>query len=130
MQFFHKKDKKSGTVTTYTLTLESRHPVCLQFAGTKIVSHFDNELSGYKYTLNKRTYTDVSGFDVKDRKNITDNIYISEDIYGSKVLCVFNAVPTFDSGDREWDSKRIEYLMFDGRDINLVVMKGGYKLPI
>lgn len=36
--------------------------------------------------------------------------------------------PTFDSGDREWDSAEIEYLMFDGKDIHLIIMRGGYRI--
>ena len=128
MYIFHKNGKKSDDFIVYNLELESGQPICLQFAGTKKISHSDEKLPGYQYTLNGRTYTDVSSFDVKDRENITDDIYISKDIYGSKVLCVFKAIPTFDSGDREWDSRMIEYLMFDGKDINLVVMRGGYKI--
>lgn len=128
MHIFRKNEKKLDDFVVYNLELKSENPICLQFAGTKKISHSDEKLPGYQYTLNGRTYTDMSSFDVKDRENITDDIYISEDIYGSKVLCVFNAIPTFDSGDREWDSRMIEYLMFDGKDINLVVMRGGYKI--
>ena len=128
MQFFSKKEKQTNTPIIYNLKLESENPICLQFADTKKISHSDKKLPGYQYTLNGRTYTDVSSLDVKKQKHITDDIYISKDIYGFKVLCVFNTIPTFDSGDREWDSRMIEYLMFDGKDINLVVMRGGYKM--
>ena len=37
-------------------------------------------------------------------------------------------IPTFDSSDREWDSKELEFLFSDGKNIHLVVMRGGYRI--
>jgi len=44
------------------------------------------------------------------------------------VLRGYTEIPTFDSGDREWDSAEIEFLMFDGRNIHLIVLRGGYSI--
>ena len=50
------------------------------------------------------------------------------DKFGEKVLRIRYSIPTFDSIDREWNSKAEEYLMFDGKDIHLVTMAGGYRI--
>ena len=43
-------------------------------------------------------------------------------------LVIYTSIPTFDSGDREWDSRILEFLIFDGQAINLVVLRGGYHI--
>ena len=43
-------------------------------------------------------------------------------------LVSYASIPTFDSGDREWDSRILEFLIFDGQAINLVVLRGGYHI--
>lgn len=113
---------------SYRLRLNTGHMAGLQFEDSWKISHNDCELSSYSYTLNGKSYTGVSCLNVKENEEIGDQIYIREDQYGSKVLCVVTDIPTFDSGDREWDSYMTEYLMFDGRDINLIVKRGGYKI--
>lgn len=39
-----------------------------------------------------------------------------------RTLCI----PTFDSGGWEWDSRILEFLIFDGQALSLVVLRGGY----
>lgn len=128
-------DEQIKEPSSYRLTLESKHPIQLQFKNYKKIHHaqLGHDLSGYQYTLNGKEYTDVSCFNAKGEEkerieDIADFAYITEDIYGSKVLCVGRNLPAFDSSDREWDSCVAEYLMFDGKDINLIVMRGGYKI--
>lgn len=129
IQFLHEVDEKSKLPIDYYFEFDLKHKVLLQFEDTrKISNHGMNGLDGYQYTLNGRTYTDISSLHTKDKENITDNVYITEDIYGCKALSNYTSIPTFDSGDREWDSRAIDRLMFDGKDINLVEMRGGYKI--
>lgn len=47
---------------------------------------------------------------------------------GDTSLMIYVSVPTFDSGDREWDSYRKLYLIPKGRKITAYVVAGGYRL--
>lgn len=85
-------------------------------------------VDGYTYSFNGRSYTDVRAFQTKAIEMLSDDVSIARDTFGNMVLRRYTEIPTFDSGDREWDSAEIEYLMFDGKDIHLVVMRGGYRI--
>lgn len=85
-------------------------------------------LNGYKYRLNKMLYTDEESFHKIELEKLAEDVSINKDSYGRKVLYVHTSVPTFDSGDREWDSAINEYLMFDGRNVNLVKCHRGYRI--
>lgn len=85
-------------------------------------------LNGYKYRLNGRLYTDRESFRKCELEKLSDDVSINKDSYGCKVLYAYTQVPTFDSGDREWDSAIDEFLMFDGRQINLIRCRRGYKI--
>lgn len=85
-------------------------------------------MDGYTYSFNGRTYKDIQAFTTPAVEKLSGNVSIARDAFGDMVLRRYTSIPTFDSGDREWDSEEIEYLMFDGRDIHLVVMRGGYRI--
>lgn len=85
-------------------------------------------MDGYTYTFNGRTYRDVNSLWTEAVEELAKNISIGVDTFGEKVLRIYHSIPTFDSGDREWDSEEIEYLMSDGKDIHLIVMRGGYRI--
>ena len=85
-------------------------------------------MDGYTYSFNGRTYQDVASLRVAPLEEIFKNVYLTADAYGEKVLRTYKQIPTFDSGDREWDSTELEYLFFDGKHIHLVVMRGGYRI--
>ena len=85
-------------------------------------------MDGYTYSFNGRSYTDVRAFQTKAIENLSEDVSIAKDTYGNMVLRRYTEIPTFDSGDREWDSAEIEFLMFDGRDIHLIVLRGGYHI--
>lgn len=82
----------------------------------------------YTYSFNGRTYKDIQTFTTATIEKLSENVSIARDTYGTMVLRRYTEIPTFDSGDREWDSAEIEYLMFDGKDIHLIVMRGGYRI--
>lgn len=50
------------------------------------------------------------------------------DIHTAQDLVIYTSIPTFDSGDREWDSRILEFLIFDGQAVSLVVLRGGYHI--
>ncbi len=83
---------------------------------------------GYSYSFHGRTYRDVESLWVEALEQLSQDVSIGKDAYGEKVLKIYTSIPTFDSADREWDSKVQEYLLFDGKDIHLVVLRGGYKI--
>lgn len=102
----------------------------LEFRSETAVKHRSKgkALDGCKYRLNNTIYTDEESFRKLELEKLTENVSINKDSYGRKALYVYTSVPTFDSGDREWDSAINEYLMFDGRDINLVKCRRGYRI--
>lgn len=85
-------------------------------------------MDGYTYSFNGRTYKDIQAFTTPAIEKLSENVSIARDAFGDMVLRRHTAIPTFDSSDWEWDSEEIEYLMFDGRDIHLVIMRGGYRI--
>ena len=103
------------------ITLEFRHQTRRADFGSK-------GLDGYTYSYNGRTYRDTESLRVAPMEEISKNVFLTADAYGEKVLRTYTQIPTFDSGDREWDSMELEYLFFDGKHIHLVVMRGGYRI--
>lgn len=107
-----------GRETALTLGFQKRY---------KKVKHFVG-MDGYTYSFNGRTYTDIRELRKPIIEELSDNVGIAKDAFGEKVLRRYTDIPTFDSGDREWDSEEIEYLIFDGKEIHLIVMRGGYNI--
>ena len=85
-------------------------------------------MDGYTYSFNSRCYTDVQAFTTEAIEKLSEDVSIAKDTFGNMVLRRYTEIPTFDSSDREWDSAEIEYLMFDGKDIHLIIMRGGYHI--
>ena len=114
----------------YTLKLlldEGKTAVPLGFRKRYQKRNWDG-MDGYAYSFNGRAYTDVKAFTTPTIERLSSNISIAKDTHGEMVLRRYTEIPTFDSSDREWDSAEIEYLFYDGRDIHLVVMRGGYRI--
>lgn len=80
------------------------------------------------YLLNPKKYTDISSLNCRVLSEIRKDVFLCEDIYGNKALYCYREIPTFDPADREWDSWIKEYLMYDGKQVNLAVCRGGYKI--
>lgn len=85
-------------------------------------------MDGYTYQFNGRTYRDNTSLWEKTVEELSGNVFLGKDCYGEGVLECYTPIPTFDSGDREWDSRLLEYLFFDGKDIRMVVLHGGYRI--
>jgi hypothetical protein len=106
----------------------SSHRFRLEFQSVREEFAWSGGLDGYTYSFNGRTYQDVESLWKEPAEDIAGNVQIVTDIYGEKVLKTYTQIPTFDSSDREWDSKRLEFLFFDGKNIHLVLMAGGYRI--
>ena len=100
----------------------------LDFSRSWEESGLYKSLDGFTYSFNGRTYRDVESLLGEPCREISKNVTIHRDIWGGNVLCAYTSIPTFDSGDREWDSKMLECLFFDGKEIHLVILRGGYRI--
>ena len=60
--------------------------------------------------------------------NITDTWMIFKNKAGKKALVIDVSVPTFDYGDREWDSYRKLFLIPASDSITGFLIRGGYKI--
>ena len=100
----------------------------LEFLTKQVKTNWNAGMDGYTYTFNGRTYRDVESLCQKAVEDVAQHVQITTDVHGEKVLKTYTQIPTFDSGDREWDSKELEFLFFDGKHIHLLVMRGGYRI--
>ena len=120
-----------GKYVFYTMNVApdgGKRKITLEFRSTYTKTNVGTGMDGYTYSFNGRTYQDVASLRVAPLEEIFENVYLTADAYGEKVLRTYKQIPTFDSGDREWDSTELEYLFFDGKHIHLVVMRGGYRI--
>lgn len=60
--------------------------------------------------------------------NITDTRMIFKSKTGKKALVIHVSVPTFDSGDREWDSYRKLFLISESNSMIGFMICGGYNV--
>ena len=120
-----------GCPVSYTMKvspLGGKEKITLAFRRQNRRESGSRGLDGYTYSYNGRTYRDTESLRVAPMEEISKNVFLTADAYGEKVLRTYTQIPTFDSGDREWDSMELEYLFFDGKHIHLVVLRGGYRI--
>ena len=120
-----------GNPVSYTMNvspLGGKEKILLKFRHQTRQTSGSKGLDGYTYSYNGRTYRDTESLRVAPMEEISKDVFLTADAYGEKVLRTYTQIPTFDSGDREWDSMELEYLFFDGKHIHLVVMRGGYRI--
>lgn len=86
------------------------------------------------WQLHGRTFQDMSCLKGKvikkfytGREDYSYQLRQYED--GKKFLFYSEEIPTFDSGDREWDSMKYRALFCDDYGVNLIHCHEGYKLP-
>lgn len=120
-----------GIPVSYTMNVSpdgGKEKISLTFRSTHTKTSLGNGMDGYTYSFNGRTYRDTESLRVAPLEEVFKDVFLTADAYGNKVLRTYKQIPTFDSGDREWDSMELEYLFFDGKHIHLVVMRGGYRI--
>ena len=121
-------DQNTSVNYTMKVPVNGQKNLQLVFGATEDHRAFQKSLDGCTYTLNGRKYQDVESLWREPVEELCKNVEITTDDYGQKVLKTYTQIPTFDSSDREWDSKELEFLFSDGKNIHLVVMRGGYRI--
>ena len=130
MAEFAEMEKELNNPLPYTLKIPlngQKMELMLGFQ-KRYKKHSWGGMDGYTYSFNGRTYKDIQAFRTPCIEKLSENVSIARDTFGDLVLRRYTDIPTFDSGDREWDSEELEYLMFDGKDIHLIIMRGGYRI--
>ncbi len=111
--------------TRYILEFEEKVPIASAF-GSNV------PLEECVYTVGSKQFKGDEPLRGEAIEVLTDGrgYYVStkQDKFGDKTIYEHETVPTFDSGDREWDSYRRYALIYDGKDIDVVEFKGGYKI--
>ena len=113
-------DKKQRILLKFKTRYKKKH--------RDIELYKDTGLSGYRYVFNGRSYEDYHSLTVEKVEKLSEYVSIYKDAYGDKVLRIYEEIPTFDAGDREWDSEIMRYLFFDGKEIHMMIMRAGYKI--
>lgn len=61
-------------------------------------------------------------------RDFTDDVSVYQNDKGEKAIMIYFSMPTFDSGDREWDSYRKLYLIPTVDKVEGFLIAGGYKI--
>ena len=95
--------------------------------------NWDYGISDCTYSIHGREFKDLSFGIGETVEKIDDNDSIGHSlrIYpdGKKFIFAFEEIPTFDSGDRVWDSVRHVALYCDDKGVNLIHCQHGYQIP-
>ena len=85
------------------------------------------------YKVNDRQFTDLEcmkGNSIETFEKKNGNVFeIRKYNDGKRFLFHYHEIPTFDSGDREWDSICHVVVFRDNKGINLIHCQHGYKIP-
>lgn len=107
----------------------------LEFSEVYEITHIDwsRGIQDCVWQLHGRIFTDLSclkGKTIKEFPVKRKDYYYSLKHYsdGKKFLFYSEEVPTFDSGDREWDSMKYRAVYCDEHGVNLIHCHEGYKL--
>lgn len=92
------------------------------YTNRTILSHTENMFQFYGRDISPSFLKKTLIFEVS--KAI--KIYQSAD--GQAVLYLYESVPTFDAGDREYDSYKELYIFVDRPELEALMVRGGYRL--
>lgn len=118
-------NKSFGKKMTKTMLLEPNRHKELEFDGLKFYyrcEDVDYEAHGRQGACQFQQY----GFE--HDHNITDSWMIFKNKAGKSALVIYVSVPTFDSGDREWDSYRKLFLIPEVGGMTGFMVCGGYNI--
>ena len=126
---------KSLEKTTYTdFPVSGGQRLELTFDRAYVIEHinWDYGISDCTYSIHGREFKDLSfgrGETVEEIDD-SDSIGHSLRIYpdGKKFIFAFKEIPTFDSGDRVWDSVRHVAIYCDDEGVNLIHCQHGYQI--
>ena len=127
---------KSIEKTTYTdFTMSDGQTVELTFDRAYEIEHinWDYGIRDCTYLIHGREFKDLSFCRGETVEEIDDNDSMGHSlrIYpdGKKFIFAFKEIPTFDSGDRVWDSVRHVAIYCDDEGVNLIHCQHGYQIP-
>ena len=113
-----------------------RIKMTLEFGKIYEIDHvnWDDGIKNCVYDVNGRTFKDLSclkGKVIKKFPMTRDDCGYQLRQYpdGKKFLFYWEDIPTFDDGDREWDSMKYRAVFCDDNGINVIHCHEGYKLP-
>lgn len=107
------------------------------FTQYKSVEKEGRSLDDVSYSVNGRIYTGMDSFEKEEIESLPDilakksepcKVAAYRDIYGNAVLRLSVSIPTFDIGDREFDSVHFLYLFHDQEQIYGAYCMAGYVL--
>lgn len=116
------------------LTVDNKDHVLEFKEKTVLAKSFGSKapLEEFVYTIGTKRFKGKEPSSGDAVEVLTDNggyyVAVKQDRFGDKTIYEYVSVPTFDSGDREWDSYRKNVLIYDGENIDVIAFKGGYKL--
>ena len=129
-----KRAEREGDITPGLCErIRSDLGVQTEFRFSERICSPDNEQSRWIYGRNYRLPRDLCVDLVetyKDRVFSVHGIHIDEysDRFHHHVVAVVKSVPTFDSGDREYDSRHTLYLFHNEGRISAAYVKEGYRI--
>lgn len=90
---------------------------------------FDVGIRDCTYVVHGREFTDLSCMMGTDVMKIDDEYELREYDDGRRFIFYGGAIPTFDSGDREWNSSMTMAVYYDEAGVNMIYCSFGYKIP-
>lgn len=126
---------KKLNATNYDFLLPDRSNVELIFERAYEIKHLNWEygIRNCVYLVHGREFEDLSFATGETLKEFNSCYGIGHalKIYpdGKKFIFAFEEIPTFDSGDREWDSMKYVVLYRDDEGVNLIHCQHGYEIP-
>ena len=82
------------------------------------------DLKDYTYAYNGRTYHDITSLYVEKVEELSKTAFIGKDIHGEKSLITYTDHPTRDFTGSNKDIRVLVYLIFDGKNVHMIVMQG------
>ena len=113
--------------TTYYLTKTGG---TLEFDHAFRICHisFGTSMHNCEYRVHSKQFKDLSFVKGEKVKDLPDGISIRKYEDDTKFLYFHEDIPTFDSGDRDWDSDRV-VVMYVDNDVTLIHCRFGYGIP-
>lgn len=102
----------------------------LKFKNAFSIKHkdFATGVRDCTYVVHGRKFTDLSCMMGTDIMKIDDEYILREYEDGRKFIFYSREIPTFDSGDREWNSETAMAVYCDEAGLNMIYSSCGYKI--
>lgn len=91
--------------------------------------HLAEGISNLVFRVHDREFKDLSFLAGETLQEYPDHYEIRKHQDGTKFVFSYSSIPTFDSGDREWDSICHIAVYADQEGINMIYCRHGYAVP-